>query len=170
MKKLIAALTLTMTLIPCQAFAIWTGRLDLSPTVSPLVIRELHDGQWLAGITKENLWHLDYNSITGSQWDGQRLHAGVFEAWNAEHGNATFGIVSGFDIPVALSQAIFSIGNAIGLTNTFKPAQYLASALSLDGLVGYRPWHDASVNGDLTYGVACRLNIAFGVSELQKGL
>lgn len=145
------------------ANAAWESKLDLNPVVSPIMIRELNDGQWLAGVTKENVWHLDQDGK-------QRLHAGVFEAWNAEHGNASFGMLLGVDVPLSLSQGLYKLGESLGLSNAFKPAAYLASALSLDAVAGYRPFHSADVNGEFVYGVGFRMNIAFGVKELQKGL
>ena len=146
-----------------QAHAAWVGKLDLSPVVSPIMIREIHDGQWLYGVTKENLWHLDHNGE-------QRIHVGLFQAWNTEHGNASFGPVVGVDVPLRLSQAIGGIASSLGLDQTFKPLQYVGAVLSVDAIGGYRPVHSADVNGPWVYGVGVRLNVAFGVKELQKGL
>lgn len=167
MKNIIVSLALAM-IPPASVSAAWVGRFDLNPAVSPIVIRELHDGQWIAGITKENLWHLD-NTGAGAL-AGQRAHVGIFEAWNAQHGNASFGTVVGIDIPVKLAEAIQSIGESFGLQQSFKPLSYVGSALSLDAIAGLRPAHSADVSGPFVYGFGARLNVAFGVSELKKGL
>lgn len=167
MKKIIAALMF----MSVTANATWQGKFDLTPLVSPIVIRELHDGQWLYGVTKENLWHLDYQgSDPLSLWNGQRFHVGVFQAWNAENGNASFGMVSGIDVPLPVSQLIGQAVGATGLTSTAKWLSLLGSALSLDFIGGYRPIHTNSVNGDWIYGIGARLSIKFGATDLQKGL
>lgn len=158
----LAALILVLALAS-NAKALWTGRFDLSPAVSPIMIRELHDGQWLAGVTKENIWHLDHN-------DKQLIHAGIFQAWNTERGNASFGPVIGLDLPIGLGPVIANMAAAIGLGEFFKPLQYVGSALSLDAIGGYRPIHTSDVDGSWVYGAGLRMNIAFGVKELQKGL
>lgn len=158
MKKLAALLLL----LSAPAGALWQGKLDLDPTVAPIVIRELHDGQWLAGVTKENLWHLDHDGA-------QRLHAGVFQAWNAEKGNASLGLVAGVDLPAYLGPALQALGSALGLGETFKPLQYFSSVLSLDAIGGYRPLHSPDVHS-WVYGAGARLNIGFGVQELKRGL
>ena len=141
----------------------WSGKLDLDPVVSPVALRELKDGQWLAGIAKENIWHLDQLGV-------QRFHIGLFQAWNAEKGNASFGILAGPDIPLGLASKIGALGEALSLPNFFKPAQYISSVLSINAFGGYRPIHTDDVYGSWVYGVAARLSIAFGVKELQKGL
>lgn len=167
MKKLLYVLPL---LLLGNAYAGWEGKLDLTPNVSPIVIREVHDGQWLAGVSKNNILHLDYSGDTNSVWNGQRFHLGAFEAWNTEHGNASTGLVGGVDIPLPLSEALGYISSALQLQESFKPAEYLSSMISFDIIGGYRPLHDASVNGNWVYGAGASLNIAFGVKELQKGL
>lgn len=141
----------------------WSGKLDLNPVVQPLVMRELHDGQWLAGVAKPNLWHLDQAGV-------QRFHLGAFQSWNAEHGNPAFGLMAGIDIADHIALAAGAIGGAIGVPSLFKPAALLGSVLSLDFLGGYRPFHDASVKGPWMYGVGAMLKVPFGIAELQKGL
>lgn len=155
--------TLILLLLSSTASATWQGKLDLNPTVSPILIRELHDGQWIAGVTKENLWHLDKDGI-------QRFHAGVFQAWNAEHGNASTGMVIGVDVPVPLSYGLKTLGEGFGLPSVFKPATLFSSMLSFDVIGGFRPFHSADVNGNWVYGLGAKLGISFGVKELQDGL
>lgn len=146
-----------------SANATWKGSLDLNPVMSPIVIRELHDGQWLAGVVKENIWHLDQDGI-------QRFHAGVFQAWNAEHGNASTGMVFGIDIPAHLAESLQALGDGLNMHSTFKPASLLGSMLSFNFIGGYRPFHSSDVIGPWVYGFGARLSIKFGVQELQKGL
>lgn len=165
---MLSAVLLMGLLQPCSAS--WQGKLDLTPTVQPMMIRELHDGQWLYGIAKNNLWHLDYNNPSGSFWNGQRFHAGAFQAWNAESGNGSFGLVAGFDIPAPIGKAIASGISAVGLEQTAKFLSHVGEMLSVDFLGGYRPIHTNAVNDDWVYGVGASLSIQFGVSDLKEGL
>jgi len=80
MKKLIFALFI----MPCLSHGAWQGKLNLAVNESqPIMLRELNDGQWLFGVSKPDIFHVDRN---GAQW----FHAGVFQAWNAEKLNPTF--------------------------------------------------------------------------------
>lgn len=151
------------------ANALWQGHFDTSAGVSPIMIRELRDGQWLAGATKENIWHLDYQGASGSVWNGQRLHVGAFTAWNAEKGNPAYGPVIGIDLPAGVGHGIAALGSALNLDDTFKPIQYIDSALSFDFIGGYRPVHTPDTHS-WVYGVGARLSVSFGVAELKKGL
>ena len=148
-------------MLAAQSQAALVGKFDLEPTVHPLALREIHDGQWIAGIGKD-FWRLESNGR-------EILHIGLFQAWNAEHGNASFGPSLGLKLP-GITPAIGKIGEALQLPNFFKPAQYLASCVSLESFVGYRPIHTADVLGEIVYGFGARLNIEFGLSELQNGL
>ena len=152
-----------MVLFASPVQAAWQGKLNLALNESqPVVLRELHDGQWLAGVAKPDIFHLDRDGV---QW----FHAGAFHAWNAEKGNPTFGFIAGVDLPKA-GPYIASLAKALELEGLFKPLMYADSLVSIDGFAGYRPVHSPDVNGNFTYGVGARLNIAFGVKELQKGL
>lgn len=139
------------------AHALWQGKLNLDTNLDPVMIRELHDGQWLAGFAKGNLWHLDQNGVS-------RFHAGLFQAWNAEHGNPATGLVLGLDLPPGLAAAA-----AAGLPEWFKPGTYLTAAVTLDFFGGYRPQHSDDTH-QWIYGIGAKLKIAFGVKELQQGL
>lgn len=168
-KRLVVA-TMVFGNLSSFAHAVWQGKLDLQSSVQPLVLREVHDGQWLAGIAHPSIFRLDHNNNT-------IIHAGVFQAWNAENGNASFGPLVGLDLSgisndlgFNISDMISSLGKGLNLPTFFKPAAYFADILSLDAFVGYRPIHTADVNGELVYGGAACLKIPFGVSELQNGL
>lgn len=137
--------------------ATWKGALNLNSDFAPVMIRELHDGQWLAGVAKTDIWHLDQDGV-------QRFHAGLFQAWNAERGNPTFGTVVGVDLPVGLATSI-----AAALPDWFKPSTYIASAVSLDFFGGYRPQHSDDTHS-WVYGIGAKLKVSFGQKELQKGL
>ena len=165
MKKLILALLL----VPGIAGAVVSGKLDLSPTVQALVLRDANDGQWLAG-TAHYLWLLKHNENT-------ILHLGIFNAFNAESGNGSFGPLFGLDLMGAskdigldIPATISLIGDWSGIPSVFKPAAYFSSLLSIDAFGGYRPIHTSDVNGPWIYGGAAALKIPFGVKELQQGL
>lgn len=140
-----------------QAQAAWVGKLNLNSNFSPVMIRELHDGQWLAGVAKGDIWELDQNGV-------KRAHAGMFQAWNAEQGNPATGLVLGVDLPPG-----FAAGIASGLPEFFKAGAYMGAAVSLDFFGGYRPQHSNDTHSWI-YGVGAKLSISFGTKELQNGL
>lgn len=153
-----------------SAQASWQGKLDLQSSVQPMILREVHDGQWLAGLAHPNLFHLDHNG-------NAILHVGVFSAWNAETGNSSFGPMAGVDllgiskeVGVSIPGVLGYIGEAVNLPSLFKPAVYLTELLSLDAFVGYRPMHTNDVLGNWIYGAGATLRVPFGVKELQAGL
>src|SRR3990167_5215064 len=153
-----------------QAQAAWQGKLELEPSVYSTVFRVIHAGQYLTGLTVPNLFRLNHNGNT-------ILHAGLFHAWNAEGGNASFGPIVGIelggisrDIGVDIPKAIGSIGESLRMQTIFKPVALFSSALSLDSFIGYRPIHTAAVIGELVYGGAITLAMPFGSQELKAGL
>lgn len=148
---------LSSFLLICPASAAWQGKLNLDSNLDPVMIRELHDGQWLAGVSKGNLFHVDQDGV-------QRLHVGVFQAWNAEQGNPATGLVAGVDLPPGFAAALAS-----GLPDWFKPVEYVQAAVSLDFFGGYRPQHTEDTH-QWIYGVGAKLRVKFGSKELQKGL
>lgn len=178
MKKLIVEILLTLGccasanagwISQCCDAGNWKGRLDLDPVAQPIVLREAHDGQWLAGIQHPGLFGLYHR--------GNRIfHAGVFQAWNSEGGNASAGPIAGLDFRGVLADVgydiptlIDSVGNWVGLPALFRPAHLIADMTTLDVFVGYRPIHSADVNGSWVYGGAAGLKIKFGTSDLQNG-
>ena len=145
--------------------AAWIGKLDLNSSVQPIVLRELHDGQWLTGLSHPNLWHLDKDGTSV-------FHLGLYQVWNAEHGNASFGPlvgvdltglskIAGFDVPVQIG----NLGEALHIPDLFKPAALISSMLSLDVVVGARPVHTADVIGELIYGVGFTLSVPLSVAQ-----
>lgn len=155
MKKLTGSLFLLLSLsIPgfCGV------SLNLNPSVSPTVLREMHDGQYLFGIAKPDLvkWGI--------------LQAGIFQAWNAEHGNASAGPLLGVASPVDFSQKLGALAEALHMGALYKPVTYFKSVASVNGFGGYRPIHSADVRGNWVYGVAATLRVEFGIPELEKGL
>lgn len=132
--------------------------LNLSPAVSPTVLREMNDGQWLFGIAKPDLlkWGI--------------VQAGIFQAWNAEHGNASAGPMLGVSSPIDFSEKIGAMAEALHMGFLWKPVQYFKSVASINAFGGYRPIHSADVVGNWVYGGAATLRVEFGIPELQKGL
>lgn len=162
MKKLSLILILSILGYIGVSEAAWVGKLDLSPNVSPVMLRELGDGQWLAGLAKPDIWHLDKDDV---QW----AHAGIFHAWNAEKGNPSFGLMAGIDLPKA-GPYISKLGKALELESVFKPLTVAEGWVSIEAFGGYRPVHTPDVKGNWVYGIGAKMNIKFGVKELQNGL
>lgn len=167
-KKLI--LVSLLALIPMQVRAQWTGKWDLSSSVQATAFRELHDGQYLAGISHPNLWSLNHGA-------NRLFHIGIFEAWNSEHGNASFGPIAGADllgisneVGLNIPNLLNSIGTSVNLPSIFKASSYFVNMLTIDAFVGWRPVHTSDVIGNLTYGIGASLNVPFGIKELQNGL
>jgi len=167
MKLILAAL---FALLPMGVQASWTGHLDLQSSVQPLALREIHDGQWLAGYAHPNLFHIDHNG-------NPIFHLGVFHAFNAEGGNASFGPLAGVDlmgisreVGVDVPALLGNLGEWTGAPSVFKPASYFVNLLSVDFFGGYRPVHTDDVLGNWIYGVGATLKIPFGVKELRAGL
>ena len=165
MKKLF----LVLFLLPGLAKANWYGSLDLSPTVQPLILREAHDGKWLAG-SAHYLWLLHHNRNTIA-------HFGLFNAYNAQNGNGSFGPLIGLDlmglskdIVIDIPDTIANFGEWLGLPSIFKPVSLFTEILSIDAFTGYRPVHTSDVDGKFIYGGAAALKIPFGAQELKHGL
>lgn len=135
-----------------------TPSLNLSPSVSPALLREMHDGQYLFGIAKPDLvkWGI--------------AQAGLYQAWNAEHGNASFGPMLGVYSPVDFSEKIGALAESLHMGMLYKPVKYFKSVASLNAFGGLRPVHSADVKGNWVYGVAATLRVEFGMPELQAGL
>lgn len=169
-KKLIRGLVIAgLTSANGLAFATWQGKLDLEPSVSPIILREAHDGQWLYGIAHPNLFKLLHNENT-------IFHVGAFQAWNAESRNASFGLLAGvdligasrdigLDIPLRLGQ----VADWANVGTSFGVVKYVQEMISLDFFGGYRPVHTDDVLGQWVYGAAASLKIKFGAGELQNG-
>lgn len=135
----------------------WVLGIDKSPTAGACLERELHDGQWLGGPCRD-LLILSRNGHAA-------MHLGGAVLWNAEHGNANYALRTGFNIGPAMGAALDKIAANIpaveGLANISLPpwANYISNIATVDGSIGYRPVHDKTVNGNLTYGAMFELNI-----------
>lgn len=165
MKKLLTGIIVIWALAG-QAWATLVGKYDLDPTLSPVIARELHDGQYLAGIAHPHLWCLQYvGQDTALYANGTCvMHAGVQTLWNAEKGNASYGPLFGFNIPGNVNPILQSIGEWAGLHQNSIDA--LSSALTVDFFAGYRPIHTADVIGSFTYGYSCTFSLKFGVTKM----
>lgn len=157
MRKLLLLLLLA---VPAHSQTIWKGKLDVFDGVpSPLGMRELHDGNWLAGFDHQ-FWHLERNSQ-------EVCHVTFFTAWRAMQGDVAYGPSLG----VPIGQLGSVLGSAIGLV---APATYhmtpwlqqLGNWVSLDFYGGYRPTHGADVHSWI-YGIGGKVKIPL---DLIKGL
>lgn len=158
---------LALMLLPSVSFASLVGKLNLQPSVQPIIARELHDGQWLAGISHPDIWALVYHGAGNLLYsDGDQVfHAGLFTAWNAEKGNASYGPLAGVNIPLKIGSLLQSMGDNLGLSTTFKPISFAGSYLSIDGFGGVRPFHTSDVIGNWVYGFLFQVKIPFAIDR-----
>lgn len=155
---------ITMFGLTYGANATWHGKLDLDLSVQPGVYREIHDGQWLYGVSK-SMFHLQDNRLA---W--LHFHAGPFIAWNAESGNAAFGPKAGLVLNDVLTYSLGKIGHGLGLETIWKPFSLVQEMVTLDFFGGYRPKHTPDVLGNWVYGGSANLRVAFGAKELEAGI
>lgn len=156
MKKMILAALLAW---PSYAGAVVAGKLDLDLNIQTLGLRELNDGNWLAGVGKQ-LWHLE---VDGKE----RLHFGVFQAWRANQGDPAFGLSLGVTtggLGDYITKAI-DLGTP-GLGDYVKWVPQIANLISIETFGGYRPSHGPDVHPWI-YGVGGYLKIPL---DLIKGL
>lgn len=129
------------------------------------VERELHDGQWLAGACYPILHLTDRGR--------RRAHLGVAVLSNAEHGNTSFQLTAGITTATVADRVQQAVGLlAPRLADLDLPPWVgkLGHLLTLNVAGGYRPIHDASVNGNFTYGIAANINIPVDkVFDFLKG-
>lgn len=148
----------------------WKLGLDASASVGACLERELHDGQFLAGPCRDAL-------VLAK--DGKpAFHLGAAVLYNAEHGNATYQARLGFNVgpaaQAALAKTAYYIPALDSILNWKAPPwlSKIGDATTVDFAGGYRPIHDASVNGNWTYGVMVKadvpLDVVFG--WLKSGL
>jgi hypothetical protein len=139
----------------------WQFGIDKSAVVGACVQRELHDGQWLAGPCKD-VFILAKN--------GQEVwHLGGAVMYNAEHGNAVYELKTGVVVGRALQNGLAWVGghiplidDAITSLSQYNPPKFLAYAANItkfDVSGGYRPSHNAQVQGNWGYGGMVTLNI-----------
>ena len=135
----------------------WAFGVDKSATAGACVQREVHDGQWLAGPCRD-IFVLARHGISTA-------HMGGAIMWNAEHGNATYSLRLGVSVGPAARAFLLKASEALpGLENlaAWSPPRflgYISDIATVDFAGGYRPTHDASVNGNWTYGPMVKLDI-----------
>lgn len=148
----------------------WKLGLDASATMGACVERELGDGQWLVGPCRDILLLAKDSSVA--------FHLGVAAMSNAERGNTAFQLRAGFNVgPVArslLAKTVDRIPVLERVTSWNLPPwmNKLADMTTLDFAGGPRPFHDASVDGLWTYGVAAKIDLPVDVlvGWLKSGL
>lgn len=157
MRKL---LFLSLFLLNSVAHAAIVGRwlipqskLDYLP--NPLLLRELHDGQWLSGI-KKDVWVLEDNQ-NHHQW----IQVGGYSAWDTWHGDQSWGLTVGTQLNM-FSGIAGMLAKALDLASV--PAehelQYIDKALTFQAFGGYRPVNNGTeVIGHWVYGYGFQLSI-----------
>lgn len=156
MKRLLVVLLLCC---PSLSSATLVGKLDLNYDAQAVGLRELNDGNWLAGIGKQ-LWHLESDGK-------ERLHFGVFQAWRTNHGDPAFGLNLGVTTGGLGDYLTATIGQvAPNLSDSIKWIPQLANFISIDTFGGYRPTHGPDVHAWI-YGFGGYLKIPL---DLIKGL
>lgn len=141
----------------------WQIQFDATADATFCGMRELHDGQWLAGTCRDLFY------LTHAQSDGlthKFAHVGVGVFWNGEHGNATVALKGGLNFGTAIQEGLQLLGMQYPSLQAMGAPPFLQKVgdmTSLDFALGYRPIHDASVNGDLTYGIAFNLRVPFSL-------
>ena len=136
----------------------WSYGVTNNYDVGACVERELHDGQWLAGGCKDVLYLL-HADAAGNLSKFAHLGGGVMS--NAQHANTTYQLRAGVDATTLGS----TLGGAINLAapnlnlNVPPFVSHLGQAITFDFTAGYRPTHDASVNGNFTYGLEAMVNV-----------
>ena len=137
---------------------------DISLDVDPVMVRDIHQGIWLAGVKK------DVVSIdTGLSGVLDKVYLGAFHAWNAEHGDPVMGVSLGLRLG-SVASGLGAISNTLGLGSVYKPLQYAGSFVHFNTYLGGRPQITKNVRDHFMYGVGVALNVPFGVKELETGL
>lgn len=132
------------------------------------VERELHDGQFLAG-GKKAFAYLLRTDARGNLV--KAAHIGMAVMQNAQHGNTSIQAIVGIETG-SLGQILNNVTEraAPRLNQWGKQLPpwtgKLGYLVTLDFAAGYRPYHDASVNGQFTYGILAGVSVpiedAFG--------
>lgn len=138
--------------------------LNASMVPEPVVIRDAHNGIWLAGVKKDVL-SIDLGMSNALE----KGYLGVFHAWNAEKGDPVLGFSLGLKLRDLLP-AVGSVMGLLGFGSVYKPLEYASNIVQINTYAGVRPKISANVNGRFMYGAGASLNIPFGVKELEKGL
>lgn len=148
----------------------WKLGLDKSPTAGACLERELHDGQWLAGPCRDILLLAKDSQV--------RFHFGLGAASNAEHGNTAFQLRLGFNVGPIAKGALAKAADSVPILEKFEEwnapgwLSKIGDMTTLDFAGGPRPIHDASVNGEWTYGIGAKVDVPLDVifGWLKSGL
>ncbi len=142
-----------------------TGKLDWNYTdLSPVVEREVRNGQWLSGV--EYLpWSLMHGSDTV-------MAVGIYTVWNSQTANNSYGL--SVYVPIsdmaAISKGVLTI---FKIDPSFKVPGFVSfagQALGLQVMGGYMPTWNQSVFGPFTYGVGAIFKVHFDAKgALQAG-
>ena len=141
----------------------WSYGVTNNFDVGACIERELHDGQWLAGGCKDILYLLHADAAGNV---AKFAHLGGAVMSNAQRGNTTYQLRAGCDLNtfgLALGTGVSLVAPNLSLT----PPPWVSrvgNAITFDGTFGYRPVHDASVNGNLTYGLMAMVNVPIGTT------
>lgn len=135
----------------------WQFGLDGSLTVGACLERELHDGQFLAGPCRDALLLAKDHKVV--------FHVGGALMSNAERGNTAIQLRAGFNLGPLAKFAASKLPLVDQLLEWNPPPfmSHLADATTIDFMGGPRPVHDASVNGNWTYGVGAKVDVPVDV-------
>lgn len=169
MKTIIAALMLIAGVARAQTFPddvyvlkaytkyAWatTNNFNLNGAIE----RELHDGQWLAGGSKDALYMLRKKS-DGNYAKALQIGGAVMS--NAEHGNTSYQIKGGLYLGTLGATIQNGVSLAASNLADYTPPPWISkigNAVSFDFFGGPRPKHDGSVKGNWTYGIGASVNV-----------
>lgn len=139
----------------------WTSKLDLSTKPKAAMARELHDGNWLAGLA--------WAPYKLQNIEGFDIHAGIMQAWRVDKGDAATCLTLGIGAAGLGSVLGAAVEAMPDLTDFFKPLRYGKFVLSLDCFGGARPQHGSDVH-TWVYGGLAQLGYAFSNADLKQGL
>lgn len=178
MKRLIVCLMLVMPSI-CSAGVIgrFTPLKDLG--VQSAIVRNAAEGMYDYGAGVE-VW----NASLVCKQDHWYCTAGVerkfwtfggAQAWNPDQGKPYSAIFTGPRIiDLNLNPGLDLATQILGLSNAWKPSQYLSMSTSVDVFVGYRPGIGGDIKHAMPWGFLFLLNGKFTPSDvfgiIQKGL
>ncbi len=163
MKKWIAFILL---MIPLSAGATITGKLDLSMPTNGLLLRELHDGSWMGGLSKD-IYQVAYNG-------NPVLNMGYAQVWRVLDGSGNGIPSSGLHVSIptgSLGQHIEALNGVLSLPSIFKPLAMVGNFVGLDAMIGYSAVHTKDQH-DFFYGVGAKVTIPVSdlLSWIGKGI
>lgn len=158
MKTLLRSIVCVLALSQACLADPWIGKLDLfsgvNPLPQPIAIRELHDGNWLAGIQKQ-IWHLETRKV-------QVLHASYYQAWRTAYGDPAYGLSLGTDL-IGDAKIVLDLAN-IEVPEPPQLFSDIKTFVSVDFYGGYRPVHGADVHAWI-YGIGGKVTIPWDLTQ-----